>query len=143
VRAPSKGLSTRNVFFVLYPWSSAPVACSSIRPKSQIFNTEHDYALWNRNFMVKIKKPENLDFETWSNGPRNPAIIRPKCQNSNKRHDGILSIGNFMLMIYNHFALFQLPGNLLKTKKCAPYFRGHRQFPIYRIYFNNSNPIRN
>jgi hypothetical protein len=34
-------------------------------------------------------------------------------------------------MINNHFALFQLPGNLLNTKKCAPYFRGNTQFPIY------------
>jgi hypothetical protein len=34
-------------------------------------------------------------------------------------------------MINNHFARFQLPGNLLKTKKCAPYFRGNTQFPIY------------
>jgi hypothetical protein len=36
-----------------------------------------------------------------------------------------------MLMINNHFTLFQLPGNLLKTKKCAPYFRGNTKFPIY------------
>jgi hypothetical protein len=58
-----KGLSTRNVF-VLDPWSSAPVAYSSIRSKSQIFNKGHDYALWIRNLMVMMKKPENLDFET-------------------------------------------------------------------------------
>jgi hypothetical protein len=57
----------------------------------------------------------------------NPA----KVQNSNIRHDGILSIGNFMLMINNHFAQFQLPGSLLKTKKCASYFRGNTQFPIF------------
>jgi hypothetical protein len=61
--------------------------------------------------MVMRKKPEYLDFETWSNVPR------PKSQNSNIKHDGILSIGNFMLMIKNHFARFQLPGKLLKTKK--------------------------
>jgi hypothetical protein len=36
-----------------------------------------------------------------------------------------------MLMINNHFTLFQLAGNLLKTKKCAPYFRGNTEFPIY------------
>jgi hypothetical protein len=44
-----------------------------------------------------------------------------------------------MLMINNHFARFQLPGNLLKTKKCAPYFRGNMQFPIYlffELFFN-------
>jgi hypothetical protein len=34
-------------------------------------------------------------------------------------------------MINNHFSRFQLPGNLLKTKKCAFYFRGNTQFPIY------------
>jgi hypothetical protein len=61
------------------------------------------------------------------------AKIRPKSQNSNIRHDGILSIGNFMLMINNQFARFQLPGNLLKPKKCAPYFRGNTQFPIYLV----------
>jgi hypothetical protein len=42
--------------------------------------------------------------------PRSPGI------------DGILSIRNFMLMINNHFALFQLPGNLLKTKKMCSIF---------------------
>jgi hypothetical protein len=50
------------------------------------------------------------------------AIIRPKSQNSNIRHDGIPSIGNFMLMINNHFAWFQLPGKLLKTKKMCSLF---------------------
>jgi hypothetical protein len=64
VRAPSKGLSTRNVY-AFDPWSSPPVAYSSIRPKSQIFNKGgHDYTLRIRNFMVMMKKPENLDFET-------------------------------------------------------------------------------
>jgi hypothetical protein len=58
------------MFFVLNPWSSAPVAYTPIRPKSQIFNIGHDYTLWIRNFMVMMKKPENLDFETWSNVPR-------------------------------------------------------------------------
>jgi hypothetical protein len=50
VSAPGK-------FFVLNPWSSAPVAYSPIRPKSQIFNIGHDYALWIRNFMVMMKNP--------------------------------------------------------------------------------------
>jgi hypothetical protein len=45
------------MFFVLDPWSSAPVAYSPIRPKSQIFNIGHDYALWIRNFMVMMKNP--------------------------------------------------------------------------------------
>jgi hypothetical protein len=62
------------------------------------------------------------------------AIIQPKSRNSNIKHDGILSIGYCMLMITNHFARFQLPGILSKTKKCAPYFRGNTQFPIYLIF---------
>jgi hypothetical protein len=57
-------VSAPGIFFVLDPWSSAPVVYSPIRPKSQIFNIGHDYALWIRNFMVMMKKPENLDFET-------------------------------------------------------------------------------
>jgi hypothetical protein len=75
----------------------------------------------------KTREPQFWDLVQWST-----AIIRPKSRNSNIRHDGILLIGNFMLMINNHFARFQLPGNLSKTKKkCAPYFRGNTQFPIY------------
>jgi hypothetical protein len=36
-------------------------------------------------------------------------------------------------MINNNFALFELPGKLLKTKKkCAAYFRGIiTEFPLY------------
>jgi hypothetical protein len=41
--------------------SSAPVAYSSIRPKYQIFDIGHDYALWIRNFMVMMKKPDPID----------------------------------------------------------------------------------
>jgi hypothetical protein len=48
------------MFFVLNPWPTAPVAYSSIRPKSQIFNIGHDYALWIRNFMVMMKKLDNF-----------------------------------------------------------------------------------
>jgi hypothetical protein len=36
-----------------------------------------------------------------------------------------------MLMLNNHFARFQLPGKLLKTKNCALYFRAIMEFPIY------------
>jgi hypothetical protein len=107
------------MFFVLDPWSSATVAYCPIRPKSQIFNIRYDYALWIRNFMAMMKTPENLDLrlEPMVQG-HNPAKIR----NSNIRQDGILSIVNFMLMINNHFTLFQLPGNLLKTKKMCSLF---------------------
>jgi hypothetical protein len=58
-------------------------------------------------------------------------MIRPKSQNFKIGHDGILSIGNFILMIKNHILLFRLPGNCPTTKKCAPYFRGNMEFPIY------------
>jgi hypothetical protein len=59
------------------------------------------------------------------------AIIRPKSLKFKIGHDGILPIGNFILMIKNHILLFQLPGNCPTTKKCAPYFRGNTEFPIY------------
>jgi hypothetical protein len=62
------------------------------------------------------------------------AIIRPKSQNFKIGHDGILSIGNFILMIKNHILVLQLPGNLPTTKKCAPYFRGNTEFPIYSVF---------
>jgi hypothetical protein len=57
------------------------------------------------------------------------AIIRPKSQNSNIRHNGILSLGNFSMMIKIHFAR-------PTTKKCAPYFRGNTELPLYFL-FNN------
>jgi hypothetical protein len=83
--------------------------------------------------MVIMKNPKTsiLRLVPIAHG-HNPAKV-PKF---NIRHDGILSIGNFMQMINNHFARFQLPGSLLKTKKCAPYFRGNTQFPIYHSIFN-------
>jgi hypothetical protein len=56
------------------------VAYSPIRPKSQIFNIGHDYALWIRNFMVMKKISENLDFETWPDGPRPKFVQSPKIQ---------------------------------------------------------------
>jgi hypothetical protein len=59
------------------------------------------------------------------------AMIRPKSQNFKIGHDGSLSIGNFILMIKNHILIFQLPGTRPTTKKCAPFFRGNTEFPIY------------
>jgi hypothetical protein len=93
------------MFCLLDPWSSAAVAYSPIR------RTSH------------------LGF-----GTQPTAIIRPQSQNSNIRHDCILSIGNFILMINNNSAFVQLPGNLSKTKKIAPYFRGNTGFPIYLFW---------
>jgi hypothetical protein len=63
------------------------------------------------------------------------AMIRPKSQTFNIGHDGIPSMGNFMLVSKNKIALqiFDLscPVNMSTTKKCAPYFRGNMEFPIY------------
>jgi hypothetical protein len=86
--------------------------------------------------MVMMETPENLDFETWPNGPRGHGHNPAKIQNSNIRHDGILSIGNFMLMINNHFELFQLSGNLLKTKKMCSLFSWQHAIS-YSLYFCN------
>jgi hypothetical protein len=77
---PSHGLlrkiSAPGMFFVLDQWSSAPVAYSPIRPKSQIFNIGHDYALWIRNFMVMMKNPRTsiLRLSPMSHG-HNPAKV--------------------------------------------------------------------
>jgi hypothetical protein len=64
------------MFFVLGSWSYAPVAYSPIRPKSQIFNIGHDYALCIRNFMVMMKNPRTSIFRL---GPmvhgHNPAKV--------------------------------------------------------------------
>jgi hypothetical protein len=128
MRAPSKGLSTRNVFCI---GPMVICACGLLPNPAKVpnFNIEHDYALWIRNFMVMMKNPRTSDLVQWPT-----AIIRTKSRNSNIRHDGILSIGNFILMINNHFARFQLPGNLLKAKKMCS--RGNTQFPIYCYYFH-------
>jgi hypothetical protein len=64
------------MFFVLDPWSSAPVAYSPIRPKFQIFNIGHDYALWIINFTGMMKNPRTSIFRL---GPiahgHNPAKV--------------------------------------------------------------------
>jgi hypothetical protein len=72
------------------------------------------------------------------------AMIRPKSQNFKIGHDCILSIGNFILMI-NQILLFQLPDKWPTTKKCAPYFRGNMEFPIYleTIVFRGQKSIWN
>jgi hypothetical protein len=55
------------------PWSAAPMAYSSIRPKSQISNVGHDGTLSIRNFILMVNKLKNLNFEAfggqWSIGP--------------------------------------------------------------------------
>jgi hypothetical protein len=68
--ALSKGLGTRNVFFI------GPMVYSPIQPKSQIFNIGHDYALWIKNFMVMMKnsKTSVLRFGPMAHG-HNPAKV--------------------------------------------------------------------
>jgi hypothetical protein len=122
------------MFFVLDSWSSGPVAYSPIRPKSQIFNIGHDYAFWIRNFMVMMKNPRTsiLRLGPMAHG-HNPAKV-PKFKYI--RHDGILSIGNFMLMINYHFSVFQMPSNMLKTKKmCSLFPWQHAIFYIFRTFY--------
>jgi hypothetical protein len=54
-------VSAPGMLFVLDSWSSAPVAYSPIRPKSQIFNIGHDFVtLMIRNFMVMMKNLRTL-----------------------------------------------------------------------------------
>jgi hypothetical protein len=45
------------------PWLAAPMACSPIRPKSQISNVGHDDTLSIRNFQLMANKLKNPNFE--------------------------------------------------------------------------------
>jgi hypothetical protein len=47
-----------------WPWPAAQVAYSLIRPKSQIPNIRHDGTLSFGNFLLMMKKFNNLEFET-------------------------------------------------------------------------------
>jgi hypothetical protein len=129
------------MLFVLDPWSSAPVVYSPIRLKSRIFNIGHDYALWNRDFMVMMKKPKNLDFETWSNGKGHKSIKIPKFKYKARWY----SIERkFHADDKKSFCTCSAAGNLLKTIKCAPFFHGNTQFPIYlnfsKVFFSKNMP---
>jgi hypothetical protein len=69
------------------------------------------------------------------------AMIQSKSQKLKKGHGIILSIGIFIDK--NHILLLQLPGNWPTTKKCAPYFRGNMEFPIYFDDDNEKESIEN
>jgi hypothetical protein len=65
-------------------------------------------------------------------------MIWPSSQNFNlghEGHDGTLLIENFILMIKKYIALqifdCTCPVNWSTTRKCAPWFRGNMEFPIY------------
>jgi hypothetical protein len=53
------------------PWPAVHEAYSLIRPKSQIPNIRHDGTLSIGNFMLMMKKLENLEFE-----PLHPKNVR-------------------------------------------------------------------
>jgi hypothetical protein len=122
-------VSAPRMFFCIGPMVIC--TCGLLPNPAKVPNFQ--YRAWLYSMDQKFHGDDEITQESWfwdlAQWPT--AIIRPKSQNSNIKHDGILSIGNFMQMINNHFARFQPPGNLLKTKKCAPYFRGNTQFPIY------------
>jgi hypothetical protein len=119
VRAPSKGLSTRNDFCI-----ELMVICACGLHPNPAKVPNFQYRAWliysmDQKFHGdwKTREPQFWDLVQWPT-----AIIRPKSRNSNIRHDGILSIVNFMLMINSHFARFKLPGKLLKTQKMCSLF---------------------
>jgi hypothetical protein len=92
------------------------------------------YKAWWYSIVQKFhndgKKFKNHNFEFIFAYGHDPAI---KSQKFKIGHDSILLIGNFILMIKNNIFLFQLPDNWPTTKKCALYFRGNMEFPIYSI----------
>jgi hypothetical protein len=112
--APSKGLSTRNVFCI---GPMVICACGLHLNPAKVPNFQYKAWLYSmdQKFYDDDEKPPESRF--WDLAQWTTAMIRPKSQNSDIRHDGILSIENFMLIINIHFARFQLPGNLFKTKK--------------------------
>jgi hypothetical protein len=125
MRAHWKGLSERIVMS-----SDFVVTCASGLLPNPAKVPYFQYKAWWYSIVQKFynddKKNSRITILSlfWST-----AMIRPKSQNFKIGHDGILSIGNLILMIKNHILLFQLPGTT--TKKCAPYFRGNMEFPIY------------
>jgi hypothetical protein len=131
--------SAQGSFSVWDLWSSAPVACPPIRPKSKFFNIwQSGYSLSIKIFMVIVEKPKNPDFETFRSFSPRSYIICPKSRNAIVRHDGILSIKNLKLVMKNHPSIFQLTGDWwLVTgdwwpiKEFAPYFRGNMKFLNY------------
>jgi hypothetical protein len=142
VKAPSKGLSYKNVFFI---GPMVTCACYLLSDLAKVSNFQ--YRAWlcsmDQKFHVDDEKTRGPWF--WDLVQRPTVIIRPKSQNSKIRHDGILSIWYIMLMINNHFARFQLPGNFLTTKqKCSlfPWQHGIVN-ALYRKSFRSNWPLPN
>jgi hypothetical protein len=124
-----KGLSVRTIFSLRL---MVICACGllAIRPKSQNSNIRHDGTLSIRNFMLMLKKPMDPNLEPlnlyapWFQWPWSGQS--PKIQVCN---DGALSIRKLILnKVQLIISLFL---NWRTTKKCAPYFRGNTEFPIY------------
>jgi hypothetical protein len=124
-----KGLSARSVMS-----SESMVTCASGQLLNPAKVPYFQYRAWWYSIVQKFhnegKKKSKFTILSlfWPT-----AMIRLKSQNYKIGHDGILSIGDFILIIKNNILLFQLPGNWPTTKKCAPYFRGNMEFPIYLI----------
>jgi hypothetical protein len=97
-------------------------ACGLLPNPAKVPNFQ--YRAWLCSLDQKLHGDEENTRESrfWDLAQWPTVKIQPKSRNSNTRHDGILLIGNFMLMINNHFARFQLPDNLLKTKKTCSLF---------------------
>jgi hypothetical protein len=142
MRAHLKGLSARIVMS-----SESMVTCASGLLPNPAKVPYFQYKAWwysiVQKFHNEVKK--NQDSQFWAYfGLRPWSGLSPKITKIG--HDGILSIGNFILVIKNQILLFQLPGNWPTTKKCAPYFRGNMEFPIYSyltLIFNTRHSLNN
>jgi hypothetical protein len=107
----ARKVSAPGMFFVL-----VICACGLLLNPAKLPNFQYKAWLCSLDQKFHGDDEKTLEPRFWDLAQWHMAIIRPKSQNSNIRHDGILSIWNFMLMINNHFARYQLPGYLLKTK---------------------------
>jgi hypothetical protein len=117
MRAPTKDLSTRNVLCI-----GLMVICACGLHPNPAKVPNFQYRAWLYSMDQNGNDEKTRESRFWDLVQCPTAIIRQKFQNSSIRHDDILTIGNFMLMINNHFARFQLPGKLLKTKKMCSLF---------------------
>jgi hypothetical protein len=122
IRAHLNSCLAQELLWDQSPWSPATVAYSLIRPKTHISNIGHDGTLSFRNFVMLVKKFKNHNFEP------------------------ILAYGHDLAKVpeFRNWAWWYSIGWKFHTddkksyqpttKKCAPYFRGNTEFPIYLIF---------
>ena len=105
-------VSVQGSFWAQTSWPRAPLAYSSIRPKSQISNIGHDGTLSIRNFMTIMKNTKNLIFE-----PLRFIDLRPWYGQSSKFPilDMMVLYRSEILSIL--FKLLFLPGKLTSDQK--------------------------